>query len=95
MTMGVYGSTKFALAGLSLALRAELEMFDIDAKRPGDPAKGAQVIVQVLTKSGRCAGKAIPGRMLLGNDAVKIGDGVLDQNRREFEEWAALASSTD
>ncbi|KAE8912974.1 hypothetical protein PF005_g15511 [Phytophthora fragariae] len=33
--------------------------------------------------------------MLLGNDAVKIGDGVLDQNRREFEEWAALASSTD
>ncbi|KAE9202624.1 hypothetical protein PF004_g18368 [Phytophthora fragariae] len=30
MTMGVYGSTKFDLAGLSLALRAELEMFDID-----------------------------------------------------------------
>ncbi|KAE8992287.1 hypothetical protein PR003_g21293 [Phytophthora rubi] len=141
--MGVYGSTKFALAGLTLALRAELEMFGIDvtiiepgsfrtailgkgfsamkksipdylpiteplhkriscvnadepeAKQPGDPAKGAQVIVEVLTKSGRCAGKTIPGRMLLGNDAVKIGDGVLNQNRREFEEWAALASSTD
>ncbi|KAE9086101.1 hypothetical protein PF010_g20215 [Phytophthora fragariae] len=29
-TMGVYGSTKFALAGLTLALRAELEMFGID-----------------------------------------------------------------
>ncbi|KAE8892086.1 hypothetical protein PF005_g21828 [Phytophthora fragariae] len=66
-----------------------------EARQPGDPAKGAQVIVEVLTKSGRCAGKTIPGRMLLGNDAVKIGDGVLQQNRREFEEWAALASSTD
>lgn len=29
-TMGVYGSTKFALAGLTLALREELAMFGID-----------------------------------------------------------------
>ncbi|KAL4085616.1 hypothetical protein PRIC1_014952 [Phytophthora ramorum] len=142
-TMGVYGSTKFALAGLTLALRAELEPFGIDvtiiepgsfrtailgkgfsamknsipdylpitkslhnritrvnteateAKQPGDPAKGAQVIVEVLTKSGRCAGKTIPSRMLLGKDAVKIGDGVLTENRLEFDQWAALASSTD
>ncbi|GMF23389.1 unnamed protein product [Phytophthora lilii] len=142
-TMGVYGSTKFALAGLTLALRAELELFGIDvtiiepgsfrtailgkgfsamknsipdyhpitkplhdrianvnaeapgAKQPGDPAKGAQVIVEVLTKTGRWAGKEIPSRMLLGKDAVQIGDGVLQQTRREFDEWAAIASSTD
>ncbi|KAK1929720.1 putative oxidoreductase YusZ [Phytophthora citrophthora] len=142
-TMGVYGSTKFALAGLTLALRAELEAFGIDvtiiepgsfrtsilgkgfsamkssipdylpiteplhnrinnvqsdvpeAKQPGDPAKGAQVIVEVLTKSGRCAGKTIPSRMLLGKDAIQIGDGVLKENRREFDDWAAIASSTD
>jgi NAD(P)-dependent dehydrogenase (short-subunit alcohol dehydrogenase family) len=142
-TMGVYGSTKFALAGLTLALRAELEPFGIDvtiiepgsfrtailgkgfsameksipdylpitqplhdrinrvnaelseAKQPGDPAKGAQVIVEVLTKTGRCAGQAIPGRMLLGKDAVKVGNSVLQQTRCEFDEWAELASSTD
>ncbi|KAG1702631.1 hypothetical protein DVH05_009579 [Phytophthora capsici] len=141
--MGVYGSTKFALAGLTLALRAELEPFNIDvtiiepgsfrtsilgkgfsamknsipdylpiteplhnrinnvesdvpgAKQPGDPAKGAQVIVEVLTKSGRCTGKTIPSRMLLGKDAIQIGDGVLKENRREFDDWAAIAASTD
>ncbi|OWZ19323.1 Dehydrogenase [Phytophthora megakarya] len=142
-TMGVYGSTKFALAGLTLALREELAAFGIDvtiiepgsfrtailgkgfsamkksipdylpitqplhnridrvnseeaeAKQPGDPAKGAQVIVEILTKSGRCSDKPIPSRLLLGKDAVKIGDGVLTENRREFDDWAVLASSTD
>ncbi|KAG7396550.1 hypothetical protein PHYBOEH_002115 [Phytophthora boehmeriae] len=140
-TMGVYGSTKFALAGISLALREELEPFGIDVtiiepgsfrtailgkgfssmdksipdylpmtqhlhsrissvnaqefKQPGDPAKGARVIVEVLTKSGRCEGKTIPSRMLLGKDAVAIGDSALKRTRREFDEWAALAASTD
>ncbi|CAI5717318.1 unnamed protein product [Peronospora destructor] len=142
-TLGVYGSTKFALAGLTLALRTELEPFGIDVtiiepgsfrtailgkgflpmtnsipdylpitkalqnriarinaddheeKQPGDPAKGAQIIVDVLTKTGRCAGKTIPSRMLLGKDAVEIGDAVLQANRLEFDDWAALAASTD
>ena len=142
-TMGVYGATKFALAGLTLALRAELEPFGIEVtiiepgsfrtsilgkgflamknsipdylpitqplhdriarlnsttpgeKQPGDPAKGAQVIVEVLTKTGRFAGKAIPSRMLLGKDAVKLGDAVLQETRREFDSWAPLAVSTD
>ncbi|CAI5727704.1 unnamed protein product [Hyaloperonospora brassicae] len=141
--MGVYGATKFALAGLTLALRAELEPFGIEVtiiepgsfrtsilgkgflpmknsipdylpitqplhdritrlndttsgeKQPGDPAKGAVVIVEVLTKTGRCAGKAIPSRMLLGKDAVKIGDAVLQETLREFDSWAPLAVSTD
>ncbi|RLN44447.1 hypothetical protein BBJ28_00006133 [Nothophytophthora sp. Chile5] len=136
-TMGVYGSTKFALAGLSLALRYELEPLGIEVtiiepgsfrtailgkgfsamknsiadylpiteslhtrinakgKQPGDPAKGARVIVEVLTKSGRCAGKRIPSRLLLGKDAVKIGEAVLQETRREFDDWAELAASTD
>uniref|UniRef100_M4B884 Uncharacterized protein n=1 Tax=Hyaloperonospora arabidopsidis (strain Emoy2) TaxID=559515 RepID=M4B884_HYAAE len=141
--MGVYGSTKFALAGLTLALRAELEPFGIEVtiiepgsfrtailskgfsamknsiseyfpvtqhlhdritrlndetsgeKQPGDPSKGAQVIVEVLTKTGRCAGKKIPSRMLLGKDAVNIGDAVLRETRHEFDSWAAMAASTD
>ncbi|RLN95060.1 hypothetical protein BBJ28_00008968 [Nothophytophthora sp. Chile5] len=139
--MGVYGSTKFALAGLSLALRYELEPLGIEVtiiepgsfrtailgkgfsamknsiadylpiteplhtrissvnakegKQPGDPAKGARVIVEVLTKSGRCAGKRIPSRLLLGKDAVKIGEAVLQETRREFDDWAELAASTD
>ncbi|CAH0473568.1 unnamed protein product [Peronospora belbahrii] len=46
-------------------------------KQPGDPAKGAQIIIEVLTKTGRCAGKTIPSRMLLGKDAVRVGDAVL------------------
>ncbi|CEG46607.1 3-oxoacyl-(acyl-carrier-protein) reductase [Plasmopara halstedii] len=141
--MGVYGSTKFALAGLTLALQAELEPFGIDvtiiepgsfrtamlgkgfvamktsipdylpltkpmhariknvslkipeAMQPGDPAKGAQVIVEMLTKSGRCLNKTIPRRLLLGKDAVAIGKKVLVESIHEFDEWAEIAASTD
>ncbi|KAI9906784.1 hypothetical protein PsorP6_016165 [Peronosclerospora sorghi] len=143
-TMGVYGSTKFALAGLALALRAEVQPFNIDvtiiepgsfrtailskglvvpkrsipdyvpllarlrrrlsrinaatplAKQPGDPTKAAHVIVDVLTKTGRCAGKqTLPKRLLLGTDAVALGAAELRERRHEWEEWAALASTTD
>ncbi|TDH69303.1 hypothetical protein CCR75_002542 [Bremia lactucae] len=142
-SMGIYGSSKFALAGLTLALHAELQPFGInvtiiepgsfrtamlgkgflamknsipdyhpitqplhdrikcvnsgrlDALQPGDPAKGAQIIVEVLTKSGRCVGKTIPRRMLLGKDAVTVGEKSLEDNRCELEEWTHLASSTD
>ena len=66
-----------------------------DNNQPGDPAKGAQLIVEVLTKSGRCEGKAIPARLALGKDAVEYIGGVMDKNRATLDEWAPLVSSTD
>ncbi|KAG6610855.1 dehydrogenase [Phytophthora cinnamomi] len=136
--IGMYGSTKFAIAGITLALREEVAPLGIEVtvvepgafrtsilakgfvpakqpiddfepltkpltthvanfsgKQPGDPAKAAQLMVEALTKSGRCMGKALPSRLLLGKDAVKLGQDVLEKTKRELDEWAELAGSTD
>ncbi|KAG7375732.1 hypothetical protein PHYPSEUDO_015404 [Phytophthora pseudosyringae] len=136
--IGVYGSTKFAIAGITLALREEVaplgiqvtvvepgafrtsilgkgfvpakapiadfapltkpltaHVADFSGKQPGDPAKAAQLMVEALTQTGRCKGKSLPSRLLLGKDAVKLGQGVLEQNKRELDEWAELSGSTD
>jgi NAD(P)-dependent dehydrogenase (short-subunit alcohol dehydrogenase family) len=138
---GYYCATKFALAGLTEALRAEVGPLGIqatviepgyfrtnflkadvdgktvaaktiddykptidnvkdmlnmyDGKQPGDPAKGAQVIVEALTGTGRAAGKALPARLLLGCDAVPFVASIQERQNREMEEWKELISTTD
>lgn len=68
---------------------------EMDGNQPGDTKKGAKLIVEALTGTGRCAGKKLPPRLALGRDAVKhIGD-VMDTNRKYLDEWADLVSTTD
>lgn len=64
-------------------------------KQPGDPEKGAQVIVEILTKSGRVVGKTIPARIPLGSDAVTIIDGKCQEALGILSDWKEIASSTD
>jgi NAD(P)-dependent dehydrogenase (short-subunit alcohol dehydrogenase family) len=136
---GLYCASKFALVGITEALRAEVAHLGIsvtiiepgyfrtgllvegkkmvagktiedlkpvmeplremlgryDGNQPGDPVKGAQVIVEALTGTGRCKGKQLPVRLVLGRDAVEVVEGVLERERREVEEWRELAVSTD
>jgi NAD(P)-dependent dehydrogenase (short-subunit alcohol dehydrogenase family) len=66
-----------------------------DGRQPGDPEKGAQLIVEALTKSGRCEGRQLPGRLLVGSDAVEIVGGVWERQRKEVEEWRELSVTTD
>lgn len=66
-----------------------------DQKQPGDPEKGAQVIVEILTKSGRVAGMTIPARIPLGSDAVSIIDGMCHQTLKLLGEWKEISASTD
>ncbi|KAL8795018.1 MAG: hypothetical protein Q9195_002466 [Heterodermia aff. obscurata] len=67
----------------------------MDGKQEGDTKKGARLIVEALTGTGRCAGRKLPPRLALGRDSVKyIGD-VLDTNRKHLDEWAELISTTD
>jgi NAD(P)-dependent dehydrogenase (short-subunit alcohol dehydrogenase family) len=67
-----------------------------DRKQPGDPEKGAKLIVEALTRSGRCSGRGtLPLRLLMGTDAVKYVTGVMDKQRKEMEEWMELTISTD
>ena len=66
-----------------------------DRKQPGDPRKGAKIIAEVLTGTGRCLGRKLPPRLALGNDAVKYIRGVMETNMKSLEEWADVVGTTD
>ena len=68
---------------------------DADGKQPGDTKKGAKLIVEALTGTGRCEGRKLPPRLALGSDAVKHIRGVMDKNTKHLDEWADLISTTD
>ena len=65
-----------------------------DGKQPGDPKKGAKIIAETLTGTGRCLGRKLSPRLALGNDAVKYIRGVMDANMKSLEKWADLVSTT-
>ncbi|KAG4432455.1 hypothetical protein IFR05_012070 [Cadophora sp. M221] len=138
---GYYCSSKFALAGLTESLRAEVgplgiqatviepvyfrtsllqadidgktvaaasidaykstmervkgQMDSYDGKQPGDPALGAQIIVEALTGTGRAAGKTLPARLLLGSDSVPFVAIILERQNKEVDEWKGLVVTTD
>jgi NAD(P)-dependent dehydrogenase (short-subunit alcohol dehydrogenase family) len=64
-------------------------------QQPGDPVKGAQLIVDALRGTGPCAGKTLPRRLLLGSDAVAFVEGVLQKEKEELEEWREISVTTD
>ncbi len=66
-----------------------------NGKQPGDPVKGAQLIVEALTESGRCADRRLPARLPIGSDAVRFIGGVIEQQKNDFVGWADLAVTTD
>lgn len=136
---GLYCSTKFALAGLTEALKKEVGPLGIavviiepgyfrtnfladghkvssknaiddlapvikpvqdilsqyNHQQPGDPIKGAQLIVEALTGTGRCAGRVLPARLAVGSDAVAWISEALDDKKVELDAWKDLAVTTD
>ncbi|TMW67853.1 hypothetical protein Poli38472_007525 [Pythium oligandrum] len=53
----------------------------------GDPAKGAQAVVETLTQTGRCEGRALPNRMPLGGNVNDLIQHVLTTGQKELNEW--------
>lgn len=136
---GIYCGVKFALAGISQSLAAEVAHLGIsvvlvepgyfrtnflsgghkvsaakvidelkpaidpmrgafqafDRQQPGDPVKGARLIVEALTGSGRAEGRKLPSRLPVGEDAVGFIGGVLDKQRKSLDEWKDLAVATN
>lgn len=60
--------------------------------QPGDRAKGAKVIIDVLTGAN---GKDVPVRIPLGADANRIIKGKCEETIALLDEWKEIASSTD
>ncbi|KZT29578.1 short chain dehydrogenase [Neolentinus lepideus HHB14362 ss-1] len=67
----------------------------IHQKQLGDPAKAAEVVVQVVRGEGVAAGKQIPSKLALGSDAYGvIGESYLG-SLAKLEEWKEVTRSTD
>lgn len=136
---GLYCSTKFAIAGITESLKAEVVHLGIDAvciepgyfrtnflvpghktptaariadydpvmepirnmfntydrAQPGDPERGAQLIAEILTNSGRVARKEVPIRVPLGSDAIAFISAKAEETLQTMKEWKDLSSSTD
>lgn len=55
----------------------------------GDPALAAKVIAEVLNQ------KEIPARLLLGSDAVEIGERYCENRLNEIRQWKSFSIKTD
>ncbi|KAI0465613.1 serine 3-dehydrogenase [Xylaria cf. heliscus] len=64
-------------------------------KQPGDPDKTSQLVVEALTKSGRCTGRKLPQRLLIGEDAYKIVSGYVEVHQSNWKIWEDLATGTN
>lgn len=58
-------------------------------KQPGDPVRAAQAIVKAVESTHP------PHRLLLGNNAYESATAKLDELRKEFVEWEAVARGAD
>ncbi|KAI0198361.1 NAD(P)-binding protein [Astrocystis sublimbata] len=63
--------------------------------QPGDVAKGAKVIVDVLTDSGVAKGKEFPIRVLLGRDCMDGIRAKIARTEKLMKEWEEAIVSTD
>ena len=57
--------------------------------QPGDPAKAAKALLEVIEASDP------PARLFLGEDALLLAGQKLDQMKTEMAEWQALSRSTN
>lgn len=72
------------------------DLFDAaNGKQPGDPRKAAEIVVDVVKQEGRAAGKGIPERLALGQDAVGLIREKCQRTLKLLEEWQEISCSTD
>jgi NAD(P)-dependent dehydrogenase (short-subunit alcohol dehydrogenase family) len=68
---------------------------DNDGKQLGDVKKGAEVCVDVLTRTGIAQGKELPPRLVLGSDCVKVIREHCNANLQLVDEWETISTLTD
>lgn len=67
----------------------------LHGKQPGDPVKAAKLITELLTKTGRGAGRTLPPRLAFGKDSVAYVKDALDRSQKMLDEWSDIVSTTN
>jgi NAD(P)-dependent dehydrogenase (short-subunit alcohol dehydrogenase family) len=70
------------------------EVSKMHKHHPGDPDRAAHRIVDVVKSEGMAAGKPLPKRLPLGEDAVKAMRFKCEETLRACEEWEEASKST-
>ncbi|KAJ5219738.1 Short-chain dehydrogenase/reductase SDR [Penicillium chermesinum] len=66
----------------------------MDGAQSGDPQKAAQTIFEAVRGEGRCAGRELPDRLPLGEDAVQTFRDSSLAKVKIADEWESISSST-
>lgn len=102
-----YFRTNFLTGGHKIVAKNRIAELDVGTQatrdalaayslhQPGNPTKGAQVIFEALTKTGRCEGRSLPGRLALGRDALTAIGGSIAREQEMLEGWKEIIGSTD
>lgn len=64
-------------------------------KQPGDPVKGANVIIDVVLGVGVAEGRKAPAQFPLGPDAVAVMQNVVDAQQKIINDWKDISSTTN
>ncbi|KAK5996329.1 Oxidoreductase BOA17-like protein [Cladobotryum mycophilum] len=67
----------------------------VDGKQPGDVAKGAKILIDVLTHTGVAEGRELPGRVVLGSDCEEVIRGQCASALKGLDDWTDVVRSTD
>ncbi|VDB90058.1 unnamed protein product [Peniophora sp. CBMAI 1063] len=66
-----------------------------DGHQAGDPARAAQVLVELVHGEGVAEGKALPVTIGLGTDYYEEVKAFAEQSLKRIENWGAVSKSTD
>ncbi|EAW14733.1 SDR family oxidoreductase [Aspergillus clavatus NRRL 1] len=81
------------LSEVTSAARQALDAYN--RQQPGDPVKGAQLIVEALTRTGRCQGRKLPARLAVGRDAIHVIGQSLAKEQDMLDTWGEIIATTD
>ncbi|KAF9875722.1 retinol dehydrogenase 8 [Colletotrichum karsti] len=103
-----YFRTGFLNPGARVKAKVDLEAYSVgpagkykklldaaDNHQPGDPVKGARVVVDVMTKSGVAEGREVPVRLVLGTDCLAAVRRKCEETLRLMDEWQSISDTTD
>lgn len=76
------------------AVKMRQAMDAYNGKQPGDVAKCARVIVDVLTKDGVAKGRDVPVRLVLGSDCVAVVRDKCERTLQLVKEWEDISVTT-